>query len=396
MAPETVKPVPAILAALMVTDAVPVEDRVRDCVAGELRPTLPKAMVVALTLSVGAPVPSSRAKVSVTLPALAVRVAVCAVLTEETVAVKAAMVEPAAAVTVAGTVTAELLLARLTQKPPLGAAALSATVQVSVPAPEIDPLAQLSEDRFAVGVGVGAAGDAVASSCRAKFFVTPLAPAVNVAVCAVLTAETVAKKLAVVALAATVTVPGTVTAELLLARLTVNPPLGAAALSATVQESVPAPVIDPLAQLNEDRFVVGAGTAAPSCRAKVSVTPLALAVRVTVCAVLTEETVAAKVAVVEPAATVADAGTVTALLLLARLTLNPPLGAAALSAIVQESVPAPVIDPLAQLNEEKFVALVVLAAVPVAVRPIRLPPAQPDRINGRQHETRKRRNARQW
>ncbi len=388
------KPVPAILAALMVTDAVPEDVKVRDCVAGELRPTLPKAMVVALTLSVGAPVPSSRAKVSVTLPALAVRVAVCAVLTEETVAVKAAMVEPAAAVTVAGTVTAELLLARLTQKPPLGAAALSATVQVSVPAPEIDPLAQLSEDRFAVGVG--AAGDAVASSCRAKFFVTPLAPAVNVAVCAVLTAETVAKKLAVVALAATVTVPGTVTAELLLARLTVNPPLGAAALSATVQESVPAPVIDPLAQLNEDRFVVGAGTAAPSCRAKVSVTPLALAVRVTVCAVLTEETVAAKVAVVEPAATVADAGTVTALLLLARLTLNPPLGAAALSAIVQESVPAPVIDPLAQLNEEKFVALVVLAAVPVAVRPIRLPPAQPDRINGRQHETRKRRNARQW
>jgi hypothetical protein len=331
---------------------------------------------------------SCRANVSVTPLALAVRVTVRAVLTAETVAVKAAVVEPAATVTEAGTVTDELLLARFTVNPPVAAAPFSVTVQLSVPAPVIEPLAQLNEDRFVAGTGT--------ASCRANVSVTPLALAVRVTVRAVLTAETVAVKAAVVEPAATVTEAGTVTALLLLARLTLNPPLGAAALSATVQESVPAPVIEPLAQLNEDRFVVGAGAAAPSCRAKVSVTPLPLAVRVTVCAVLTEETVAAKVALVEPAATVTEAGTVTALLLLARLTVNPPLGAAALSATVQESVPAPVIDPLAQLNEEKFAALVVLAAVPVALRPIRLPPAQPDRVNDRQHETRKRRNARQW
>ena len=95
--------------------------------------------------------------------------------------------------------------------------------------------------------------------------VTPSALAVNVAVCAVVTVVAVAVKLALVAPAATVTVAGTVTAELLLARLTVNPPLGAAALSATVQLSVPAPVIVPLAQLNEERAAVGVGTA--SCRA---------------------------------------------------------------------------------------------------------------------------------
>ena len=65
--------------------------------------------------------------------------------------------------------------------------------------------------------------------------------------------------------------------------------------------------------------MVGAGAAAPSCRAKVSVTPLALAVNVADCAVLTDETVAVKLAVVAPAATVTVAGTVTALLLLARL-----------------------------------------------------------------------------
>jgi hypothetical protein len=45
---------------------------------------------------------------------------------------------------VAGTVTAELLLARLTVKPPLAAATFSVTVQLSVPAPVIDPLLQLS------------------------------------------------------------------------------------------------------------------------------------------------------------------------------------------------------------------------------------------------------------
>ena len=92
-----------------------------------------------------------------------------------------------------------------------------------------------------------------------------MALAVNVAVCAVVTVVAVAVKLALVAPAATVTVDGTVTAELLLARLTANPPLGAVALNATVQVSVPAPVMVPLAQLNEDILAVGAGTA--SCRA---------------------------------------------------------------------------------------------------------------------------------
>jgi len=78
------------------------------------------------------------------LPALAVSVAVCAVLTAVTVAVKLALVAPAATVTVAGTVTAELLLARFTAKPPVAAATLTVTVQLSVPAPVIEPFVQLS------------------------------------------------------------------------------------------------------------------------------------------------------------------------------------------------------------------------------------------------------------
>lgn len=65
---------------------------------------------------------------------------------------------------------------------------------------------------------------------------------------------------------------------------------------------------------------------------------------------LTEETVAVKLAEVAPAATVTDAGTVTAELLLARLTTNPPLADAAFNVTVQLSVPAPLIEPDAQLN----------------------------------------------
>ena len=135
---------PLKLAALTVTGAVPVEERVTDCVAGEFTKTSPKEMLVVLMLSVGTPVPSCRANVSATLPALAVRVTVTAVLTEETVAVKLPVVAPDATVTLAGTVTALLLLARLTTNLPVAADAFNVTVQLSVPVPVIDLLVQLN------------------------------------------------------------------------------------------------------------------------------------------------------------------------------------------------------------------------------------------------------------
>jgi hypothetical protein len=204
-------------------------------------------------------------------------------------------------------------------------------------------------------------------SCRTKVFATPPALAVSVTVWAVLTEDTVAVKLAVVDPAATVTEAGTVTAELLLATLTANPPLGAAAFSVTEQPSVPAPVIDPLTQVS----ALNTGTLVPSCSAKVLATLLALAVSVTVWAVLTEDTVAVKLAVVDPAATVTEAGTVTAELLLARLTANPPLGAAPLRVTAQLSVPAPVIDELVQF---RLVKVGVLAEVPLPLRPTTIVP----------------------
>jgi hypothetical protein len=99
-----------------------------------------------------------------------------------------------------------------------------------------------------------------------------------------------------------------------------------------------------------DELTLSAIAAAPSCRPKVSVTPFADAVKVTACATLTADTVAAKVALVAPPATVTWAGTVNAGLLLATLTAKPPLAAAVFSVTVQLSVPAAVIDEFAQLR----------------------------------------------
>lgn len=143
VAPARLKPFPATVAALTVTEAVPVEVKVTDCVAGEFRLTSPNAMLEALTVSLGTPTFSCKANDCVAPPAVAVSVTVVAVVTEDAAAVKLALNAPAATVTKAGTVTAELLLARLTANPPVAAAAFRETVQLSVPAPVTDPLLQL-------------------------------------------------------------------------------------------------------------------------------------------------------------------------------------------------------------------------------------------------------------
>jgi uncharacterized membrane protein YhfC len=77
------------------------------------------------------------------VPTVALSVAVCAVLTAATVAGKLALVVPAATVTEDGTVTVEVLLDKLTAWPPVGAAALRVTVQVSVAAFVSEALAQI-------------------------------------------------------------------------------------------------------------------------------------------------------------------------------------------------------------------------------------------------------------
>lgn len=62
---------------------------------------------------------------------------------------------------------------------------------------------------------------------------------------------------------------------------------------------------------------------------------------------------ATNVALVAPDGTVTEAGTLMALLLLATLTTRPVLGAAAVNLTVQLSVPAPIMEVLEQLNDER-------------------------------------------
>jgi hypothetical protein len=133
----------------MVTGPVPVDVNVTGSVVAVFTVTLPNATLVGLIVSVG-PVNvdpaafSCRAKFLETVPALAVSVTACADVIDDTLAVNPALVALAGTVIVAGTVAAALLLARLTLKPPLPAAAVSVTVQWSLPGPVIDALLQES------------------------------------------------------------------------------------------------------------------------------------------------------------------------------------------------------------------------------------------------------------
>jgi hypothetical protein len=83
-----VNPAPVTVAPLMVTGPVPVEFRFTDWAASAFTATLPKDTLVALTLSVGTGAFCTRAKVSVTVPSLAVTVTACGVETTDPVAVK--------------------------------------------------------------------------------------------------------------------------------------------------------------------------------------------------------------------------------------------------------------------------------------------------------------------
>ena len=266
--PDMLNPVPVREPELIVSAAVPVELIVTDCVAVVFSATVPNATLVDPIVHAAEVAFSCSEVALLTPPALAVIVAAVVVLTAEAVAVNAAVVAPAGTVTEPGTVTAELLLASDIVNPPLGAAAVSVTEQASVTAPVSEPLLQETPLSAACGF-----------NCRDVALLTPPALAVIVAVVVVLTAEAVAVNAALVAPAATVTEPGTVTAELLLASDTASPPLGAAAVSVTLHASEPAPVSEPLLQLTA---LSAAGATAVPLRLIVAVPAAELLLTVTV------------------------------------------------------------------------------------------------------------------
>ena len=121
------------------------ELRVNVWVTAVFTASLPKLKLVALTPSVGTTATSDNVKVFELLDVDAVNVTVCAVVTAVAVAVKLAPFVPPAICTDGGTVTAELLLAKFTVIPPVGAFALTVTVHVSVAAPVSELVAQLSD-----------------------------------------------------------------------------------------------------------------------------------------------------------------------------------------------------------------------------------------------------------
>lgn len=119
--------------------------------------------------------------------------------------------------------------------------------------------------------------------------------------------------------------------------------------------------------------LISVGTAAFNCSAKVLVTPLVLAVNVAACAVPTDDTVAVNPTLVAFAATATVVGTETAELLLDKLKLRLPLGAAAARVTVQASVPEPMKNRLLQ-DRALNATGASLAAVPI---PLRLTTAEP-------------------
>src|SRR5580692_12335320 len=107
----------------MVTGAVPEDVKVTYFGAVELSTiTLPKATLAALNFSAGVSAFNFTARALVTVPALAVIVAVCAVSTQFVVAVNLALETLAGTITAVGTLKEASLLERATANPPVAAA----------------------------------------------------------------------------------------------------------------------------------------------------------------------------------------------------------------------------------------------------------------------------------
>ena len=250
----------------------------------------------------------------------AVTTAVASLPTAPVVAANVAVVAPANTVTEAGTVNSVLLSVTVTTALPAGAALLSLTVHV------LDELAPRL-------VGLHANDDTVTAATRLMLAVCEvlLYDAVTTAVASLPTAPVVAANVAVVAPANTVTEAGAVNSVLLSVTVTTALPAGAALLSVTVH------VLDELAprlvglHANDDTV-----TAATRLMLAVCEVLLYAAVTTAVASLPTAPVVAANVAVVAPANTVTEAGTVnTVLFVLVNVTTALPAGAAAVKVTVQ-------------------------------------------------------------
>ena len=155
-------------------------------------------------------------------------------VTDPVVTVNVALVAPDATVTLAGTVAPVLLLVSDTTAPPVGAAVVS----VTLPCDAVPPTTLVGVTESADKDAGGGSADTVNTALRVE---PPDAPLMVTDVDAP-TAAVVTVKDTLVAPAGTVMLPGVVAADvLLLASVTMAPPLGAAPDSVAVPWTLPPP-----------------------------------------------------------------------------------------------------------------------------------------------------------
>ena len=247
------------------------------------------------------------------------------------------MLAPAGITVDDGTVTFALLLAKETEAPPLGAAAVRVIVQVELPAPLSEAGLQDSPPNSA---------DA---AVRLKPVVVeePFAVAVIVTGVVAETLPAVAVNVAVLLPAATVTEAGTVSAVLVSEMETDKPPAGAALFNPRVQM-----VEAPEDTVAGEQLSVEGTAGAMRLKEALAVVLLKVAVSPAVLLVDTVDTDAVKLAVEAPDATVTEAGIVMKALLSDRDTMAPPVGAGAFRVTVQAELPAPVNEEGVQASED--------------------------------------------
>ena len=252
-----------------------------------------------------------------------------AAVAEETtfvVTVKVPVVAAAATVTLAGTVAAAVLeLVSVTTTPPVGAGPVSVTVPVEGFGPTTDTGLNASEE------------SAGGSTVRGAAFVTPEYVAEMLNVAEVVRVFVVIVNVAEVAPAATVTLDGTVAAEVFaLVRLT-----DTVEVAGTVSVTVPVTGLPP-ATADEDSVNEASAAGGVTVNVAVCVTPPREAEIVTGVAAETESAVTVNVLDIAPAETKTLAGTVAAPVLeLVRATDSPPVGAGPFKVTVPVAVPPP-------------------------------------------------------
>lgn len=255
---------------------------------------------------------TARLAVAETDPNFAVIVDEADVATAVVVTVNVALFAPADTVIEVGTVAIELLELSVITAPPEGATPFKVIVPVDDAPPETDAGLRVTEVKVAgviVRLAVAELDPRLGEIVAELEVETPVVDTVNVAV---------------VEPAATVKVAGTVALALLDFSVTTVPPVGAAAERVTVPVLDEPPATD--VGLSVTELTVDASVTA---RVAVCDLPLNVAVIVDVVAAFTTEVETAKVAVVAPATTVTEAGTLaTAVFELESATMVPPVGAA--------------------------------------------------------------------